>query len=194
MPKSQKEINTNILIAVYQNLQTAKQSINNVIDKIKDSRLKKELKKQFKNYDEFSESCEDLARALDIELVDNNFFKKAKMWLNINMATMMDKSNRKIASITILGSTMGVIDLMSVVSDCKKAKNELVVFAKRVLELEENNIEKLKPYILVENNKPNSEITDKAKENDALDEISESTHQRAQQTNQKKSQKTNSAN
>ena len=101
MPKSQKEINTNILIAVYQNLQTAKQSINNVIDKIKDSRLKKELKKQFKNYDEFSESCEDLARALDIELVDNNFFKKAKMWLNINMATMMDKSNRKIASITI---------------------------------------------------------------------------------------------
>ena len=170
MPKSQKEINTNILIAVYQNLQTAKQSINNVIDKIKDSRLKKELKKQFKNYDEFSESCEDLARALDVELVDNNFFKKAKMWLNINMATMMDKSNRKIASITILGSTMGVIDLMSVVSDCKKAKNELVVFAKRVLELEESNIEKLKPYILVENNKPNSEIIDKAKENDALDQ------------------------
>ena len=37
MQKSQKELNSNLLIAIYQNLQTAKQSINNVIDKIKDS-------------------------------------------------------------------------------------------------------------------------------------------------------------
>ena len=85
MPKSQKEINTNLLVAIYQNLQTAKQSINNVIEKIKDSKLKKELKKQFKDYDNFSESCEDLAKVYDIELVDNNFFKKAKMWININL-------------------------------------------------------------------------------------------------------------
>ena len=48
MPKSQKEINTNLLVAIYQNLQTAKQSINNVIEKIKDSKLKKELKKQYR--------------------------------------------------------------------------------------------------------------------------------------------------
>ena len=99
MPKSQKELNTNLLIAIYQNLQTAKQAINNVIEKIKDSKLKKELKKQFKDYDELSESCEDLARVYEITLNDNGFIKKAKMWLSVNMATMMDKSNRKIASI-----------------------------------------------------------------------------------------------
>ena len=173
MPKSQKEINTNLLIAVYQNLQTAKQSINNVIEKIKDSKLKKELKKQFKDYDNFSESCEDLAKVYDIELVDNNFFKKAKMWININLSTMMDKSNRKIASLNIVGSTMGVIDLMSVLSDSKKAKKELQIFGKRVLQLEESNIEKLKPYILVENNKPNSDVTDQAKETGALEDTDE---------------------
>ena len=169
MPKSQKEINTNLLVAIYQNLQTAKQSINNVIEKIKDSKLKKELKKQFKDYDNFSESCEDLAKVYDIELVDNNFFKKAKMWININLSTMMDKSNRKIASLNIVGSTMGVIDLMSVLSDSKKAKKELQIFGKRILQLEESNIEKLKPYILVENNKPNSEIAEQAKETGALE-------------------------
>ena len=169
MPKSQKEINTNLLVAIYQNLQTAKQSINNVIEKIKDSKLKKELKKQFKDYDNFSESCEDLAKVYDIELVDNNFFKKAKMWININLSTMMDKSNRKIASLNIVGSTMGVIDLMSVLSDSKKAKKELQIFGKRILQLEESNIEKLKPYILVENNKPNSEVAEQAKETGALE-------------------------
>ena len=157
MPKSQKEINSNLLIAIYQNLQTAKQSINNVIDKIKDSKLKKELKHEFKDYDELSESCEDLARVYEINLVDNNFFKKAKMWLSVNMATMMDKSNRKISSINIVGSTMGIIDLMSVLSDCKRGKPELLTLGRRVLDLEERNIEKLKPYILVDSNAKNQE-------------------------------------
>lgn len=157
MPKSQKEINTNLLIAIYQNLQTAKQSINNVIDKIKDSKLKKELKQEFKDYDELSESCEDLAKVYEINLVDNNFFKKAKMWFSVNMATLMDRSNRKISSINIIGSTMGVIDLMSVLSDCKRGKPELLTLGRRVLDMEERNIEKLKPYILVDSHAQNQE-------------------------------------
>ena len=169
MPKTQRELNSNIMIAVYQNLQTAMQSINNVIEKVADSRMKKELRRQFKEYDALIEQCEDLAKDFDIELKENGFFKKAKMWFSVNMATLLDKSNRKIASINILGSTMGVIDLMSVVSDCKKAKKELIEFAKKVLDTEESNIEKLKPYILVENNKPNSEIANQGKETGALE-------------------------
>lgn len=168
MPKSQKELNTNLMIALYQNLQTAMQSINNVLEKVKDSKMKKELKSQFKDYDNLIEKCEDLAKEHDVELKENGFFKKAKMWFSVNVATMLDKSNRKIASINIVGSTMGVIDLMSVLSDCKKCKKELLSFGEEVLKLEEGNIEKLKPYILVENNKPNSEITDQAKETGAL--------------------------
>lgn len=192
MPKSQKEINTNLLVAIYQNLQTAKQSINNVIEKIKDSKLKKELKKQFKDYDNFSESCEDLAKVYDIELVDNNFFKKAKMWININLSTMMDKSNRKIASLNIVGSTMGVIDLMSVLSDSKKAKKELQIFGKRILQLEESNIEKLKPYILVENNKPNSEIAEQAKETGALETNKKSQTKQSSKTKTEENKELNS--
>ncbi len=168
MPKSMKELNSNLLIAIFQNLQTAKQSINNVIEKVNDSRLKKELKIQFKEYDNLSESCEDLAKVYEIELVNNNFFTKARMWLSVNFATLMDKSNRKIASINIVGTTMGIIDLMSVLSDCKKCKKELFQFGKRVLEYEESNIEKLKPYILVENNKSNqsSSLSDEEYKNE----------------------------
>ena len=169
MPKTLREINTNLLIAVYQNLQTAMQSISNVIEKVKDSRLKKELKAEYKEYDSLMDKCEEMAKNADIELKNNNFFQKMRMWFSVNMATMLDKSNRKIASINIVGSTMGVIDLMGVVSDSKKAKKELLDFAKHVLEYEEGNIEKLKPYILVENNKPNSEVAEDAKESGALE-------------------------
>lgn len=168
MPKSQKEINAILLNAIYHNLQTGKQNINNVIDKVKDIKLKRELKKEFKEYDNFSESCEDLAKVLEITITDNNFFWKMRMWLSANLTTLLDKSNRKIASLSILGSTMGVIDLISILSDCKKCKSELLNLGRTVLETQEGNIEKLKPYILVENNKKSPEVATNAKKTGAL--------------------------
>ena len=158
MPKSQKEMNSDLMNAIYKNLQTGKQSINNVLDKIQDSKLKRELKAQFKDYDELSESCEDLAKVYEIELIDNSFFQKAKMWFSVNMATMMDKSNRKIANINIIGSTMGVLDLMAVLADSKRCKKEIFNLGRAVLSLEERNIEKLKPFILVESEKQKDEV------------------------------------
>lgn len=168
MPKSHKEISAILLGEIYHNLQTLKQNINNVVDKVKDSKLKRELKKQFKDYDNLSEECEDLAKAADVQLNDNNFFKKMKLWFSANMATLLDKSNRKIASLNILKTTVGVIRLMSVLSDCKKCKSELLALGKTVLELEESNIEKLKPFILVENNKDCAEVATNAKKTGAL--------------------------
>ena len=89
------------------------------------------------------------------------------MWLNVNMATLMDKSNRKIASITIVGSTMGVIDLMSVLSDCKKGKKEFLTLGRAVLDLEERNIEKLKPFILIDPKKDQKqEVQEELKQSD----------------------------
>lgn len=160
MPKSQKEMNSNLIIAIFKNLETAKQAINNVIEKITDSKLKRELKAQFKDYDELSETCEDLAKVYEIELVNNSLIQKIKMWFNVNMATMMDKSNRKIASINIVGSTMGILDLMAILSESKRCKKELYNLGKTVLSLEERNIEKLKPFILIENEKQKDDIVE----------------------------------
>ncbi len=160
MPKSQKEMNSNLIIAIFKNLETAKQAINNVIEKITDSKLKRELKAQFKDYDELSETCEDLAKVYEIELVNNNLLQKIKMWFNVNMATMMDKSNRKIASINIVGSTMGILDLMAILSESKRCKKELYNLGKTVLSLEERNIEKLKPFILIENEKQKDDLVE----------------------------------
>ena len=164
MPKSQKEMNHELMDSIYKNLQTAKQSINNVIEKISDSKLKRELKSQFKDYDELSESCEDLARVYEIDISDTSFFTKARMWMTINFSTLLDRSNTKIASINIIGSTMGVIDLMKVLSDCKKCKKELLTLGKAVLSLEERNIEKLKPYILNDSEKQKEPSADEEQE------------------------------
>lgn len=63
----------------------------------------------------------------------------------------------------IFGTTMGVIDLICVLSDCKKGSKEFLALAHDLKELEEQNIERVKPYLLKENNKPQKTPKEKAK-------------------------------
>ncbi len=152
--KKANKISSDMLIAIYQNLLTARQSISNVIEKVHDSKLKDELQRQFESYAPIKEKCEQYAQEYLVDIVDNSFFEKARMWMSVNMSIMLDKSNRKIASICIIGNTMGIIDLISVISDCSKGKKEFLDLAHDLKELENSNTEALKPYLLKENNKP----------------------------------------
>ena len=58
--KKANKISSDMLIAIYQNLLTARQSINNIIEKVSESRLKKELSKQYESYTPIKEECEAL--------------------------------------------------------------------------------------------------------------------------------------
>lgn len=157
------KLNSDLLIAIYQNILTARQSISNVIEKVHDSKLKKELDRQFDSYTPLKEKCEKFAMENKIDIIDNNFFEKAKMWMSVNMSILLDKSNRKIASILIFGTTMGVIDLICVISDCKKGNKQFLDLANELKELELKNIESSKPYLLKENNKEQKPASQKAK-------------------------------
>ncbi len=160
--KKPSKVNSDLLIAIYQNLLTARQSINNIIEKVHDSKLKKELDYQYKSYTPIKEACEKLAQKHKIDIVDNSFFEKARMWMSVNMSIMLDKSNRKISSVLIFGNTMGIIDLICVISDCKKGSKEFLDLAEELKNIETENIERAKPYLLKENNKPQKPASVKA--------------------------------
>lgn len=148
--------NNEILIAIYYNIKTAMQNLTNVIEKVEDSKLKKLMTAQLDDYTRYQDTCEDLAKVYEIDVLDNNMLKKAQMWINVNMALMFDRSNRKIASINIFGTTMGIIDLIGLLSDYKKAREEFIALGNQILELEKSNIEALKPFLLKENQKQKS--------------------------------------
>lgn len=160
--KKANKISSDMLIAIYQNLLTARQSISNVIEKVHDSKLKKELQSQYESYTPIKQQCEKYAQEYLIDIVDNSFFEKARMWMSVNMSILLDKSNRKIASICIIGNTMGLIDLICLMSDCSKGKSEFLELANKLKELESANTERLKPYLLKENNKPQKPASLKA--------------------------------
>ncbi len=143
-----KELMTEYLNAVYQNIRTAIQSIEDIIPKIKDENLKRELASEEDKYLLLEKECELLAKAERIEgLKDNNWFEKAKLWGSINMSTMADKTTRHIAELMLIGTFMGVMTCYKDKTDHQGVWSELDEILEKLTELERSNIDALLPFL-----------------------------------------------
>lgn len=144
-----KEITTEYLNAVYQNIKTAIQSIEDILPKVKDNEFKKELASQEDRYIILEKECELLAKAQKIEgIKDNNFIEKLKLWGSINMSTMTDKTNRHIAELMLMGTFMGIITCVKDQSDHENVSPEIDEILEKLKELEKTNLKALMPYLV----------------------------------------------
>ena len=148
MENIEKEKITEYINAVYQNTRTAIQSIEDIMPKVKDENLKKELASEEDKYLVLEKECELLAKAQKIDgIKDNNWLEKAKLWSSINMSTMTDKTTRHIAELMLMGTFMGVITCIKDQADHKGISPEIDEILANLKELERNNIEALLPYL-----------------------------------------------
>ena len=144
-----KELVTEYLNAVYQNIKTAVQSIEDILSKVQDNEFKKELSSQQDKYRILQKECELFAKAEKIDgIKDNSWFEKAKLWSSINMSTMTNKTNRKIAELMLMGSFMGVITCIKDMSDHKNVSTEIDEILRKLRTMEEDNIDRLIPYLV----------------------------------------------
>ena len=138
------------LNAIYQNACTAMQSIEDIVSKTKDESLIKELCTEESEYAQISKECEKFAKKHKIvDIKENNWFEKARLWTSINMSTLMDKSTRKIAELMLLGTFMGIITCMKDKSDHKNVSAELDKIVDNLYEIERKNIDKLLPFLTI---------------------------------------------
>lgn len=137
----------NYLTSLYQNCCTALQSIEDAMEKIQDAELKKELSNQYAQYDIISNECEMLGKSEDIDLKDNNWFEKIKLWGSINMATIVDKTTRHFAQLFLVGTVMGLVQCLKDAKDYRGVSPELDDICEKLTNLEEENYQKLKKYI-----------------------------------------------
>lgn len=143
-----KELVVDYLNAVYQNCKTAVQSLEDIMTKVEDDSFKKMLAIMQDEYIVLTNECELFAKSEKIEQIkDNTWFEKSKLWASINMSTMSDKSNRKIAELLLMGTFMGIITCYKDQSDHKGISKEIDELLERLKSLERNNIEKLLPYL-----------------------------------------------
>ena len=144
-----KELITEYINAIYQNIRTAVQSIEDILPKVKDSNLQKELANEEDKYIALEKECELFAKAEKIEVIkDNNWLEKAKLWSSINMSTMTDKTTRHIAELMLLGTFMGFVTCIKDQADHKDVSKELDEILLNLKELERKNIDALIPFLV----------------------------------------------
>ena len=144
----EKELTTKYLNAIYQNIRTAVQSIEDILPKVEDDAFVSELSKQQDEYSCLAKECEVFAKAEKIEnLKDNNWIEKAKLWASVNMSTITDNSNRKIAELMLIGTFMGIITCLKDKHDHKGVSKELDEIIDKLYNFERENIDRLLPYL-----------------------------------------------
>lgn len=144
-----QEVLTEYMNAVYQNIKTAVQSIEDILPKAQDEKLKRELARECDEYLALEKECELLAKAQKIEgIKDNNWFEKARLWSSINMSTLTDKTNRNIAQLMLLGTFMGYLTCIKDGSDHANVSKEVDDILLNLKEVERNNLESLMPFLV----------------------------------------------
>jgi len=106
-----KENEINVLDELNKGACMGMDAIKFVLDKVEDKEFHQLLERQYDGYKKISESiCELYPEYSNKEPHETNAMNKVMTWYGIEMKTMLDKSNSKIAELLLQGTNMGIIE------------------------------------------------------------------------------------
>lgn len=142
------EENINILNELNKGACMGMDSINIIKDKIKDKEFKNAVENIYKKYEEVSRNINKLYYKYD--RVDDpkttNPISKAMLWSGIEINTLADTSDSKLAEILLNGINMGIIEGRKIFNN-KFSDIEVEDLIKEFIRLQEGSVEELKQYL-----------------------------------------------
>ncbi len=140
--------NAELLNFVYQNAQMGVITISQLLDVVKDARMKEQLLSQRNEYEKIHDAAGKLLNQNGFDEKGIGAFNKIKTYLMINLQTMADKSNSHIAEMMLLGSTMGIIQATRNIKKYRDdAEQNILDLMEDLLHFEENNFQKLEVFL-----------------------------------------------
>ena len=137
----------NYMSSLYQNARMGMQSIHDVLPKVKNAELKKILKRQYDDYETVAEELEKIAKQKNIEIKDNNWFEKMRLMISTKMSTFFDDSTRNIVTMFLLGTTMGLVQLLKDFTDYHQTDEEFDRLRDKLEEIQQNNYNELRDFL-----------------------------------------------
>lgn len=124
-----------------------KNAINYTLDKVKDDNLKKELEKELNEYEMTVSKIEKIFPKYSVAELDKpSVVTKAMSWTGVEMETMMDNSNSKIAELLIKGLNMGIIEGRKTLNN-KNLDKEVDTIISEFVTMQEESVEALKKFL-----------------------------------------------
>ena len=139
--------NIEILKKIHKGIVMGMESISVLEPKVGDRNFRDDLNTQYNDYGTILDRINSTATTSNIELADTSAGEKVMGWANLQMNTMVDKSNSQISEILIRGNTMGIIEGRKLLNQNPDSAQEVKDILSEFVKLQENNIEKLKTYL-----------------------------------------------
>lgn len=136
-----------ILNEINKGIKMGMDSISNVSEKVQDSRLKDELLFQYDKYNEILNEVNDELTNYDDFPKELNPMQKAMGWMGVEMNTLTDKSNSKIAELMIQGTNMGIIEGVKLLNHNPDTDQNIKNILNEFIDFQQNNVEQLKKYL-----------------------------------------------
>ena len=139
------EENINILNELNKGACMGMDSIDMIKDKVQNQDFKNTLDSIYKEYEEFSRKCNKLFYKYDHEddPKETSALNKAMLWSGIEMKTIADMSDSKLAELLLNGTNMGIIEGRKILNN-KTSDIEVEDLTKVFIHMQENNVETLK--------------------------------------------------
>ena len=123
-------------------------AIDCIMEKIEDKNFKKAVSEQYSDYKKIEDkitkvyskyNCEDCPH-------ETSAMNKIMTWYGVEMQTLMDTSDSKIAELLLKGTNMGIIEGRKVLNN-KELDKEVVKIINEYVKMQESAVEKLKEFL-----------------------------------------------
>lgn len=123
-------------------------AISDILDKVEDNKFKKLLKNQKEFYDDIKKEVDKIYSKYNSEDIahETNIMTKAMTWSMVNMKTLTDHSNSKIAELLLQGTNMGIVEGRKILNN-KKIDDEVSQIINNYVNKQEEFVESLKDYL-----------------------------------------------
>jgi len=119
-----------------------------VLEKVEDNDFKELLSNQYKEYQTVHKKIEDLySDYSDDEPTETNGLNKAMTWSMMEMKTLTDTSNSKIAELLLQGTNMGIIEGRKLLNHKPDIDKNVSKVLYEFVCMQEDYVEKLKSYL-----------------------------------------------
>lgn len=122
-------------------------SIDEVLEKIKDSNMKQLLTESREHHEKLGNEIHSLLIEHESEEKDPNPMAKGMSWLKTNMKMTMDESDATVADLITEGCDMGVKSLYRYMNQYKAADKTSQDICKRLITIEEKLRDDLREYL-----------------------------------------------
>lgn len=139
--------NINALDEIHKGARMGVDALSFVLDKVEDEEFKKELKKEYNDYKDIAAEIEEIYPKYNNDKPhDTNVMNKAMTWSEVEMKTINDKSNSKIAELLLNGVNMGIIEGRRILNK-KKIDDEVSKIVSKYITMQERSVDVLKSYL-----------------------------------------------